>query len=180
MKSLASSFTLFAVLLLGAVSSPTLRAATPKTDTQADQTAPKLQVKVDVPAIWRPFLADDVSETFADYIRDGFKKDGYAGKVVYIRPLDTPDSHSPLLTVTLQEWRVDRLGNVDCTFGATILTPDGKQKGLGVFTSTSFVWGPDIGRWELRDAFQDVAGQAISDLFHRLAKTDTVPGLHAS
>lgn len=141
-----------------------------------------LQVQVDVPPLWRPIVNDDVAEALAGILRDRFRRAGYQGRILYLAPLDEAAPNRPLLTLALTEWRLSRTGNAECLFTARLRTSAGETD-LGMFSSTQFAWVRESGRigalraYAVADALEDAAGDAMRDLYRRLADTGQVPGL---
>lgn len=140
-----------------------------------------LQVSVDVPPTWRPFLDDDIAEAFASQVQTVLKQRGYAGGIDYVEHADTAAPTVPLLVIHLHEWRIGRTGNAECTFTASLRTAQG-EKNLGLVSGTTIFW-PHGSRWGLAqmqdtaDALEGAAAQALGDLYKRLAETGSVPGL---
>lgn len=158
-------FVAFAVALLALA----LRSAPAQTPPLA------LQVTVDVPATWRPFLADDIAQAFFSRIDDTFRRKGYLGGMTLVDRLDQAQANLPRLDITLIEWRIDRIGNVQCTFGAQLV--NGKDAhNLGLFSGTALRWRTRAdNRWELDQAMDDSAHSAIRDLYAKLAKQGLLP-----
>jgi hypothetical protein len=145
---------------------------------QSDPSAGVLQVKVNVPPSADPLREDDVSREFLSRVYDVFQRKGYRGEIKEVTSVDEPASGSPLLTINLTEWRVDRVGNIDCTFNARLQT-GGKTERLGLFNESALRTMRGPGRSGLGDSFNDAAEAAIRDLYDALAKTGQVPGLRA-
>ena len=99
---------------------------------------PQLQLTVDVPAQWRPFLSDDLAEAFASRLTDVFRRRGYTGEVRFLDH-DEPNADLPVLAVRLINWRIGRTDTAECTFTASLKTT-GQEHELGIFENTSFVW----------------------------------------
>ncbi|MFI5337441.1 MAG: hypothetical protein ACHQ5A_11695, partial [Opitutales bacterium] len=146
--------------------------------------APDLQVTVDVPPTWRPFLQDDIAEAFASRIQTVFKQRGYTGRIAYLDRATDPRPGVPVLEVRLVEWRIGRTQDAQCTFSASLRT-DGGEKSLGLVANTAFFWPEAGGRWglarrmDVADALEDAAARALRELFQRVAETGAVPGLVA-
>ena len=140
-----------------------------------------LQVVIDVPPTWRPFLDDDVADALTSILRDSFRRRGYKG---VIDPIEegqrAPNPDLPLLTVRLHEWRITRTELAQCTLTAT-LRVGGKDHDLGVISGQQLVWLRERGRFgfphEVAGAYEDAATDAMRDLHRRVAKTGLVPGL---
>jgi hypothetical protein len=154
---------------------PPVRAADKETPSKpAKAELPQLQLTVDVPPNWRPFLADDLAEAFASRVSDVFRRRGYAGTVRFI-DRDAPAKETPVLAIRLITWRIGRTDSAECTFTAA-LTAGGQEHALGIFENTALVWNRGLGRWALADALGDVADGALRDLSARLAHAAFVPG----
>jgi hypothetical protein len=138
-----------------------------------------LQVQVNIPPTWRPMMEDRVAETFASYIFDVFRRQGYKGEITEVRWYEEPSPGCCLLTINLTEWRMNHIGNIDCTFTANIQTEKATRH-LGIFSGMSFRWMSGPGRFGLADGFEDAAEDAIRHLYDELARTELVPGLRKS
>ncbi|MBL9216197.1 MAG: hypothetical protein JNG83_12030 [Opitutaceae bacterium] len=155
---------------------------------EAKKETPKpvdLQVLVDVPPTWRPFLDDDIAEIFTSRLQEVFKRRGYAGNIVQVTNLYPGAKEIPTLEIFLSEWRIDRSGNAQCTFTAALKTAAG-EKNLGIKSGTAMYWAQSRGRWSMQrafetsDALEDAARDALRDLYVAVAKTGIVPGLDAA
>jgi hypothetical protein len=172
---------LFTVAMVAAlsVSGPRARALEKEnTAKPAKAELPQLQLAVDVPPQWRPFLSDDLAEAFASRLTDVFRRRGYAGEVRFLDH-DDPKSGAPLLTIRLINWRVGRIDNAECTFTAS-LKNGSEEHELGIFENTSFAWNNNGTRWGLADVLGDVADGALTDLSSKLSKDDLLPGFSAA
>lgn len=138
-----------------------------------------LQVQINIPPTWRPMLEDQVTEAFASYIFEVFRREGYKGDMAEVRWYEEPSSGCCLLTINLTEWRMNHIGNIDCTFTANVQT-ERASRHLGVFSGMSFRWMSGPGRFGLADAFEDAAEDAVRQLYDSLARTELVPGLRKS
>jgi hypothetical protein len=142
-----------------------------------------LQVIVDVPPTWRPFLDDDIAEALFYRLRNVFKKRGYTGEIVQLSSGDKENREIPTLRLNLTEWRLDRTGNAQCTMTASVTTPAG-EKGLGLATGTALFWPASSGgRWSLNrrietaDALEDAADSAMREVYEAVAKSGLVAGI---
>src|SRR5690606_19853852 len=109
-------------------------------------------------------------------IFDVFRRQGYDGDITEVRRFEEPSPGCCLLTIHLVEWRMNHMGNIDCTFTANLQT-DETTRSLGVFTGMAFRWMSGPGRFGLADSFEDAAADAIRQLYDSLARTELVPGL---
>lgn len=158
--------------------------ATVAADAPAAQAAKiaDLQLQVNVPPTWRPFLDDDIAEALAGIAADTFKRRGYSGVIDFIeegRRVPNPDL--PLLTLNLMQWRIDRIGNAECTLTAELAVPGKPKRELGVVTQTQITWIQERGRYgfrrfEVANALEDAATEAMRDLFKRVAETGLLSG----
>lgn len=166
-------FRWFSISVLAYASTTFSRAAT----TPAPSPVPgPLQVQVNVPPSWRPMFEERVSDSFVAQVDESFQRSGFKGKIQQVESIDTPAAGSSLLTINLTEWRVDPIGNIDCTFTANLKTGT-TTKSLGIFTYSAFRWMSGPGRFGLSDAFEDAAQGALRDLYRAIAKTQLVPGI---
>lgn len=141
-----------------------------------------LQLQINVPPTWRPFLDDDIADALASIATETFKRRGYSGVLDFIeegRRVPNPDL--PLLTLNLMQWRIDRVGNAECTLTAELAMPGKPERNLGVVTQTQITWIQERGRYGLRrfevaNALEDAASEAMRDLFKRIAETSLLPG----
>ncbi len=156
---------------------------------RAAEKAPKaakaadLQLLVDVPPTWRPFLEDDISDALARILRDSFQRRGYKGVIDPIEESErAPNPDLPLLTVRLHEWRITRTSLAQCTLTAT-LRVNGKDHELGVLSGQQMVWFRERGRFgfphEVADAYEDAATDAMRDLYRKVADSGLIPGMAA-
>lgn len=142
-----------------------------------------LQVIVDVPPTWRPFLEDDIAGALFYRLKDVFGRRGYKGEIAQLTTFDAEAKDAPVLRLNLTEWRVDRTGNAQCTLTASLRTAAG-EKDLGLATGTALFW-PRGDRWglnrqmETADALEDAADSALRDLYRAVAKTGLVTGFEA-
>jgi hypothetical protein len=174
-KPLLSSLLLGTVVATGAL----LFSGCTSADTEAARAAIRaqpirLQVVVIVPASMNMIRDDDAAEAFGQTVRTSLHENGFKGRIHLIDDGQQPAAGIPVLEVNLTEWRVDPLGNVTCTFGATLRTPQG-TKGLGLFTGGSLMtW---LRRdWIARsDSFQDAAHDAVSNLADKIQQTGLLP-----
>lgn len=141
-----------------------------------------LQVQVDVPPTWRPFVDDNLADALARLLSDNFRRHGYAGYIEHVEPPRAANPDLPLLTLRMMEWRITRTGNAECTFSATLRTSAGETD-LGMVSSTEFTWIRERGRFglarahETADALEGAATAAMRELYARVARTGQVPGL---
>lgn len=143
--------------------------------------AADLQVQVVVPPTWRPIHDDDTAEAFALLLIREFRSHGYRGRIVHREHPGAVDDASPLLTVSLAQWRIGRLGDPECLFNARLLNSAGENIDLGMFVSSGFTSlraRPGYGRpLEMAYALEHAARDAVRDLFRRVAESGQVPNL---
>jgi hypothetical protein len=135
-----------------------------------------LKVTVNIPPSWNMLLDDRISEAFVDRVREVFYRAGFDRPVEEVRSVEEPEKQPYLLTINLTDWRINRIGNIECTFTADLRTPQG-SKNLGVYTNTTMRWLSGPGRWGLARSFEDAAEGAIRDLCTAVAKSELLPGL---
>ena len=164
-----------AVVAALSVSVPRARAAEKETTAKpAKAELPQLQLTVEVPPHWRPFLSDDLAEAFASRLTDVFCRRGYSGNIKFLDHED-PQSEVPVLAVRLINWRIARTDHAECVFTAALNT-GGETHELGIFENSSHVWNNHLGHWVLADALGDVADGALRNLSSRLDKAALQPG----
>jgi len=140
-----------------------------------------LQVIVDVPPTWRPFLEEDIAEALFYRLKDVFRQRGYKGEMTQLTTFDAEANHVPTLRLNLTEWRVDRTGNAQCTLTASLKTAAG-EKNLGLASGTALFW-PQGNRWglhrqmETAEALEDAADSAMRDLYNAVAQTGLMAGI---
>ena len=134
-----------------------------------------LQVQVRIPASWQPIFEDRVTEAFVNRLRDVFERQGYHGDITEVSLFDEPSPGCCLLTVDLLDWRMNMVGNVDCSFGASLQRGD-KVRSLGLFSGMAFRWMNGPGRFGLADSFGDAADDALRSLYRSVEKTGLVAG----
>lgn len=140
-----------------------------------EKPTPALQVLVDVPPTWDPFLEDDVAEAFYIQINDTFRRAGIKGDIVQVERHDKIRADVPLLDIRLMEWRISRSGHVDCTFNAG-LKRDGTEHNLGLFNGTALHWvNTRDQRWALQRGLEDSAQSAIKDLWSKIQDKNLLP-----
>jgi len=121
-------------------------------------------------------LDDRISEAFVDRVREVFYRAGFDRPVEEIRLVEDAEKMPYLLTINLTDWRINRIGNIDCTFTANLRTPVG-TKDLGVYTNTTMRWLSGPGRWGLAQSFEDAAEGAIRELCDAVMKSELLPNL---
>ncbi|MBI2510710.1 MAG: hypothetical protein HYV96_01910 [Opitutae bacterium] len=179
LRGLVAAATLIAGVVTAAASS---QAAAP--DAKGMKIA-DLQLQINVPPTWRPFLDDDIAESLAGILTDTFKRRGYTGIVDYIEEgRRAPNPDLPLLTLNLIQWRIDRIGNAECTLNAELAVPGNAKRELGIVTQTRLTWIQERGRYgfrrfEIADALEDAATEAMRELFKRVADTGLLRGFPA-
>lgn len=178
MKARIGNGILFLSLIItSALLLPANAFAAGKTADHAKAAKLRMQVYVDIPSVWHPFLQQNIQDAFTGYVQDVFQRRGYKGQIDEVTDLSFVKKGEPLLSITLIDWRIDRTGSVECTFTASIKNGQ-KEKNLGILMSNSlFGFGPVNDRWEISNALEDAAHTAIGDMYDRLIKTNMVPGL---
>lgn len=135
-----------------------------------------LKVQVNVPPSWNLLLDDRISDAFVDRVRESFQRSGFSRPVEEVRYVEDPAKVPYLLTINLTDWRITRIGNVDCTFTANLKTPEGTRQ-LGIYTNTTMRWLTGPGRFGLSRSFDEAAEGAIRNLCQDIAATELLPDL---
>lgn len=130
-----------------------------------------LQVQVDVPPAWDPWLADDLSEALFNRVRHIFIRHEFEGTLKEVRRLNEPEPDEPLLSLQVYRWEVDRTGSVRCVIRGDLYDAERNRTRLGVYTATEFVWGP-ANQWELADTFVEAADDVAEQLWNDLKEKD--------
>ena len=125
------------------------------------------------------FMDEEHADALAFRLNQTFRRRGFAGDIVYVpRPADPKDEvkpDRPFLALSLEEWRPDISGDVQCNFTATFVTPAGLHE-LGRFRGTGR--SPKTARQDsqgLTDAFEDAARQALNSLYRKLTAEKLLP-----
>jgi hypothetical protein len=161
------------------VSVPRFRAEEKQKPTKpAKAELPQLQLAVNVPPHWRPFLANDLAEAFATRLAEVFRREGYAGEVRFLDE-ERADADAPVLAVGLANWRIHRTDRAECSFTAS-LNCDGREHRLGTFANDLLVGNDRFGRWGLANALADVADGALRELSDKLTSLGVLAGFPAS
>jgi hypothetical protein len=135
-----------------------------------------LAVHVNVPPHWNVFLEDRIAEAVTDQVREVFHEAGFDRPVTKVDYFADADRAPYLLTIQLNEWRINRGGMVECTFSADLKTPQA-TKHLGLYTHTTMRWIGGPGRFGLARSFEEAADGAIRDLSRDIARTELLSGL---
>lgn len=143
-----------------------------------------LHVQVNLPPTTDVWLEDRVKLAFTDVAREVFHRHGYDRPVeeAWFASRDELDAIPYLLTIDLHRWRVNHIGNIECTFAASLQTPAGTRR-LGVYSDTElrgFGTSFGFGRWGIARSFEDVAEGAIEDLVRDVARTELLRELRLS
>lgn len=145
-----------------------------------------LQVQVDVPPSWYPFLDDDIADALVRVLSERFRREGYSGVIDHVVPPRAPNPDLPLLSLRLVEWRINRTGDAVCTLSASIRAASSPGEiELGLIAHREITWIRERGRFglarshEVADAFEDSATGAMRELHRRIAETGAVRGLAA-
>jgi hypothetical protein len=137
--------------------------------------ANNLQVVMTIPPSWYPMLEDRIDDAFVSHLADICRRQGFNGNIVDVRQPDQPNPNFPILNITLQQWRMDHAGSVQCTFGASLQTSAGTRQ-LGVFDGMAMRWLGGPGRFGLSDTYGNAADDALRQLATSLARTGLVAG----
>ena len=135
-----------------------------------------LQLRIDVPVSWEPFMSDDVADAIEGHVRETFRRQGFKGTWERVDMAEKASTETPLLEVRLLQWRISRTGLVECTMAASLRSADGEEISLGSFTATEFSWGPE-GRWETAEHFRNSAEDAARQIYRRLERGGYLPSM---
>lgn len=135
-----------------------------------------LEVRVDVPPTWRPFLDDDIAEAMVARVRDTFRRHDMTGRIEDVSRFEDRAAQTARLDLNLREWRIGRTGNIECTFSAGFVTADGVEHNLGLFSATEFSWGNHT-RWQLSRAFERAAEDALDRLWRKMDAAELTAAL---
>lgn len=135
----------------------------------------QLQLMVQVPPHWRPFLSDDLAEAFASRLNDVFGRRGYSGEIKFLDHAEAR-ADTPALAIQLINWRIGRTDHAECAFTAT-LQNENEAHSLGVFESTSSTSGTIKPRWGAAQALGEVADAALRDLSTKLIQNGLLRGV---
>lgn len=160
--------TLFLWFAVGAVLAGCATSHTQQ-NTAANNRPVRMQLTVDLPASMFTIYDQEIAEAFAYRVASILHEQGFRGRIKYIDDGNFVPN-APVLAVNLQEWRVDRIGNVDCTFTAAIRGPRGEQR-LGIFSGTAIMIWPRRDWYARAEGFEDAARQAITELADRLEQS---------
>src|SRR4051812_43183796 len=97
-----------------------------------------LRGAVNLPPASDIVVENEVSQAFVDRVREAFHEEVFTRPVVEDR-LANPTNLSQVLTLNLINWRMTRVGNIECTFTAALPTPAGTHQ-FGVYNSTLPRW----------------------------------------
>ena len=138
-----------------------------------------LSVDVNLPPQWNLLWEDRITMAFVDIARDTFHREGFDRPVEEVTYFEDVDRAPYLLTVNVHEWRINRTGQVECTFTADLRTPAG-TKNMGVFTNLE-MWGfHGPGRFGLVHSFEKAAEGALRDLWTAVARSEMLPNVRIS
>jgi hypothetical protein len=134
----------------------------------------RLQIVVEVPPTMNILREEEVEDAFAYRVITALREQGMRGRIRYIEWGDRPDPAVPSLAIYLHEWRVDRLGSVDCTFNATLNTPNGTRN-LGLFSGTSLMMWSRRDWFARAEGFESAARDALGNLGQRILQSGLLP-----
>ena len=170
-KLFLSGILLFGALVLAGCTSAPIAA---RTSIATPARPVRLQMTVAVPASMNILRQEDVSEAFAYRVSAALHEQGLRGRNQYVEQGDRSAPDVPMLNVMLHEWRVDELGNVDCTFTARLETPSGARD-LGIFSGTSMMTWSRRNWMDRQRDFEDAAHDALTNLAQRISQTGLLP-----
>lgn len=140
-----------------------------------------LHVHVNLPPTTDVWREDRVKMAFTDIAREVFHRNGLDRPVEEARfvSADELEGLPYLLTIDLHQWRITPIGNIECTFTASLQTPAGTRH-LGVYSDTElrgFGSGFGFGRWGIARSFENAAEGALEHLIRDVARTEMLPQL---
>ena len=142
--------------------------------------APALYLSISTPPVWDALHEADITNSFHGRISEALRKAGLVGAIESLHRFDDAQPGVPVLSITLMEWRADRVGNVVCTFSSNLKTGEADQS-LGIFTGTAPQWMTTASRtWELRRGLDDSAAAATKSLVKRLQAVKFLPPANAA
>lgn len=95
-----------------------------------------LHVQVDTPFVFDRMRADDIQDALFLRVRDALEA---RQKNLEVRQLDSGDraeAGAPMLMLSLINWRVTPIGDIECRFSADYVSAVGRRS-LGVFDGTT-------------------------------------------
>ncbi len=134
----------------------------------------RLQVTVDVPPSIDILRDDDIAEAFAYRVSSALHEQGIKGRIRYVEFGDDLTAGAPVLAIMLREWRVDRIGGVNCIFSAT-LKNGSTSKELGLFSGSSMMIWSRRDWYARQEGFEDAAADALNNLGARVLKSGLLP-----
>jgi hypothetical protein len=129
-----------------------------------------LKVQVTAPATWRPVTGGAVEGAFVDRVSRFFAQSGLNLSVTALRPVEDGSKAPFLLSINLNDRRINPKGGVDFTFTASLQTPRGRED-LGRFTSSVADWVPSSGKFDLGQPFADAADPALRQVCSEVLTT---------
>jgi len=135
---------------------------------------PQLQLAVEVPAHWRPFLSDDLAEAFASRLSGVFRRNGYVGRLDFL-DRGNPRPTVPLLTVHLIQWQMTHIDKAECNF-AVALRQGNDSHDLGTFGNTRFAPARGISHRNPAETLAEAADHALHGLTMKLTEERLVAG----
>lgn len=143
--------------------------ATPRPDRPT-----RLQIVVNVPPSMNILREEEIQDAFGYRVITALREQGLRGRLRYIESGEQPDPAVPVLTVYLNEWRVDRIGNVDCTFSASLKSAHG-ERNLGFFSGTSLMMWSRRDWFARAEGYESAARDALTNLSQRILQSGVMP-----
>jgi hypothetical protein len=134
----------------------------------------RLQLVVEVPPTMNILREEEVEDAFAYRFATALREQGLRGRIRFVETGEKPDPTVPVLSIFLHEWRVDRIGSVDCTFNATLTSPNGTRN-LGIFSGTSLMMWSRRDWFARSEGFESAARDALSNLGQRILQSGLMP-----
>ena len=129
---------------------------------------PTLKVQVKFAPSWNLAAEDPLPGFIADSICDALARRGLTWRLATVRSVEDPNKVPYLLKIDVTDWRRRTDGDYDCTFAATLRTPQGERQ-IGVYANTT--WAPGVIYAHSKSAYFPLWSDPIGALCRDLEKT---------
>ena len=130
--------------------------------------APKdLKIQVIAPPTLNLLNDNRLTEAFISRVREAFNRSGFPIQIQAIRPVEDAAKVPYTLTIKVAAWKLDPAGDIDCTFTATLKTPQRTQD-LSVFSNTTVQWRGSIDRLGASNPIVNVNNEAFYELCNEI------------
>jgi len=137
-----------------------------------------LNIQINVPTTWLILGDDKMNEVLHDKMRQRLFQAGCRYAVNFLGLADNPADARYLLTIDLNEWRLDSMGNAHCSLTASLKTPK-ETHSFGNYSSSTTRWSSERPPFRLSSAFEDAAEDGIERLSADIAQSGLLAGLHS-